>query len=390
MKSDSSPRAYPQAALLIRIAAVASLGAGLIHAAVARDHFAEWWVYGSFFTLLAIFQVGWALAVWGGTTRRVLLIGLGVNAATIALWIVTRTTGLPIGPEPGVPEPVGIADGACGILELAVVVLSALAVRRVSSERTFSWLAAFAILGAASALALILVGMAVAAPEAHGQSSESDPCGATPMAGMAHGDERSMTDGERHELAELPDVACATAADTQAATDLLHRTIAATAQYRDIQAATSAGFQVDAAFRKYASEHPNARKNRPQIVHVPNPTYRNDGNVADPNAPETLIYLRDTSGKTELIGVMYTAPNRQPGPDLAGPYTRWHYHDTCQTLNRVKSPKQGASCPSGTREVVSGYMMHVWFVQDSDLPYAYAMSVPLTQVNSYQQQATGR
>jgi hypothetical protein len=385
MKSDSSTHAYPQAVLLIRIAAVASLGAGLIHAAVAREHFAEWWAYGAFFTLLAIFQVGWALAVWGGTTRRVLIIGLCVNAATIALWVVTRTTGLPIGPEPGVPEPLGIADGACGILELAVVVLSALAVQRASGERTFSWLTAFASLGAACVLALLLVGAAVAMPETHEQSSANDACGAAPMAGMAHGDESSMTDGERHELSELPDVACATTADTQAAIDLLHRTITATAQYRDLQAATLAGFQVDAAFRRYASEHPNARKNRPQIVHVPNPAYRTDGNVADPNVPETLIYRRDASGKTELIGVMYTAPNRQPGPDLAGPYTRWHYHDTCQAPNRVKSPKQGASCPSRTKEVISGYMMHVWFVQDSDLPYAYAMSVPLAQVNSYQQ-----
>ncbi len=171
MMSDRSSRAYPQAALLIRIAAVASLGAGLIHAAVARDHFAEWWVYGSFFTLLAIFQVGWALVVWGGATRRALLAGLCINAATIALWLVTRTTGLPIGPEPGVPEPAGVADVACGILELAVVALSALALRRASGQRAFSWPAAFASLGAACLIALILVGAAVAAPGEHEQSS---------------------------------------------------------------------------------------------------------------------------------------------------------------------------------------------------------------------------
>lgn len=384
MNPTLSPRAYPQSALLARIAAVASLGAGLIHAAVARDHFAEWWAYGAFFTLLAIFQVGWALAAWGGATRRTLLAGMLVNAATIALWAVTRTTGLPFGPDRGAPEAVGVADVACAILELGVVALSALALRRATGERMFAWPAALASLGVACLAALLLVGAAVAAPHAHESRDSSQPCGA-PMDGMAHGDESSMADGERHELSELPSVACATSADTHAAADLLHRTIAATARYRDIPTATAAGYQVDAAFRRYAAERPNARKNRPQIVHVPNPAYRNDGNVADPSAPETLIYRRDAAGSTDLIGVMYTAPNRQPGPDLAGPYTRWHYHDLCVAARGDKSAKQGASCPSGTKEVVTGYMMHVWFVNDSDLPYAYAMSAPLAQVNSYQQ-----
>ena len=195
-----------------------------------------------------------------------------------------------------------------------------------------------------------------------------------------------MASGERHQLAELPDVACATAADTHAALDLLHRTIAATAPYRDIQAAATAGYQVDAAFRRYALEHPRARKGQAAVVHVPNPAYRADGKVADPTAPETLIYRRDAAGRTQLIGVMYTAPDRRPGPDLAGPYTRWHYHDVCRGPAGAKAAKNGASCPSGTKEATTGYMMHVWFVPDGDLAYAYAMSMPAAQVNAYQRQ----
>jgi hypothetical protein len=381
--------ALPQPArgetLFIRIAAIASIGVGLIHAAVAREHFAEWWAYGLFFIFLALFQSGWALAAWRGARRRLLLAGILVNAAALALWVLTRTSGLPFGPEPGVPEAIGVADAACGALELAVVLLGTLALWRAFGDRGYSRVAALAALGTAGLTTLLLIGAAVAAPEVHGQQLEATGC-AAPMADMAHGDASSMTDGERHALAQLPDVACATAADTQAASDLLHRTIAATAQYRDIQAAAAAGYKVDAAFRRHAADHPKARKQQAQIVHVGKPAFRRDGKVADPTAPEMLIYQRDAAGKTELIGVMYTAPDRQPGPDLAGPYTRWHYHDTCRAADQTKVAKQGGNCPSGTQEVVSGYMMHVWFVQDSDLPYAYAMRVPLAQVHAYQQQ----
>jgi hypothetical protein len=66
---------------------------------------------------------------------------------------------------------------------------------------------------------------------------------------------------------------------------------------------------------------------------------------------------------------MYVAPNGQPGPDLAGPYTRWHYHDTTD---------------AGLPEKKTGYMMHVWFVTPDQLRAAYAMTPPVAQITAYQ------
>jgi hypothetical protein len=53
-----------------------------------------------------------------------------MNAAVIGLWLVTRTTGLPVGPEPWEAEAVGTADLLCSGLEAVVVVLLMVTVQR--------------------------------------------------------------------------------------------------------------------------------------------------------------------------------------------------------------------------------------------------------------------
>lgn len=105
----------------VRVAAVTSVLAGLIHYAVVPEHRAEWWMFAVFFTLLGIFEIVWAVAIWAAPTRGLLLLGVLVNVATLILWAVTRTAGLPFGPEPGEPEAIGIADAVCVVAELVTV-----------------------------------------------------------------------------------------------------------------------------------------------------------------------------------------------------------------------------------------------------------------------------
>jgi hypothetical protein len=111
---------------LVLRAEVAStlLGAAVIHAAQAPSHLAEWWVAGVTFVGLAVAQalLGGAAAVWAG--RWVWLLAQVVGLAAIGLWALSRTVGLPVGPEAGLPEPVGRADLAATGLE-AVTVLAA-------------------------------------------------------------------------------------------------------------------------------------------------------------------------------------------------------------------------------------------------------------------------
>ncbi len=106
----------------LRIAAAASVLSGLIHFAVVPEHRAEFTGYAVFFTVVAIAELVWAAAVWTGAEGWLVALGVVANVAIIALWAVTRTAGLPFGPEPGVAESIGLADVVCCVGEAVTVV----------------------------------------------------------------------------------------------------------------------------------------------------------------------------------------------------------------------------------------------------------------------------
>jgi hypothetical protein len=103
-------------------AALFSAGAAAIHFAVIADHLEEWWVFGLFFAASGVAQLVWAALVVASPSRLVIGVGVFGNAAVVALWIVTRTAGSPIGPDAGMPESVGVADAVATAFELGVIV----------------------------------------------------------------------------------------------------------------------------------------------------------------------------------------------------------------------------------------------------------------------------
>ena len=105
-------------------AAALSLTAGLIHIIAAPEHFEEWLGYGLFFFIVASAQILYALILLVEEPRRAFLVaGLFGNAAIIALYIVTRTIGIPFfGPRAGEVEVVGALDLISKIVELALIV----------------------------------------------------------------------------------------------------------------------------------------------------------------------------------------------------------------------------------------------------------------------------
>lgn len=114
--------------------AALSLGAGAIHFAVSGGHFDLSWMHGAFFAVVAWLQLSWAAAVILKPTRRLLVAGALGNAAVIGTWALSRTVGVPIGPDAWTPEPVSLADvlatsfeGGLVLLSLAVVTRPALA-----------------------------------------------------------------------------------------------------------------------------------------------------------------------------------------------------------------------------------------------------------------------
>jgi hypothetical protein len=103
--------------------AALSMVAGCIHAVVAAPHFGEYWLFGALFVALAALQLAWGALVWERPSRGVYLAGLVLNLGVIAVWIVSRTVGLPLGPEAGSPEQLGALDFAASIIEALVALL---------------------------------------------------------------------------------------------------------------------------------------------------------------------------------------------------------------------------------------------------------------------------
>jgi hypothetical protein len=106
--------------VLLPLAVVSSAAAAGVHAAVAPAHFSEATLFGVFFLGSALLQLAWAGAAALGTSRPLLLAGVVGNLGVVALWLVTRTVGLPFGLLP-TPEAVGPWDLACAAWELVVV-----------------------------------------------------------------------------------------------------------------------------------------------------------------------------------------------------------------------------------------------------------------------------
>ena len=100
-----------------------SWGAGLIHVVAAFEHVEEYALFAAFFAVLAPAQFAWGVLVYRRPERRLLVAGAIGSLLVVAVWAVSRTVGLPIGP--GQPEAVGAIDALCSLDEtlLAALVL---------------------------------------------------------------------------------------------------------------------------------------------------------------------------------------------------------------------------------------------------------------------------
>lgn len=98
-----------------------SAAAGAIHGRVVLDHFNEGVLIAGFFVGAAVLQVWWALLVMRRPTRRLLVAGVALSMLLIGTWIVSRTVGVPVGPDAGDPEVVGTVDVLASLYELGII-----------------------------------------------------------------------------------------------------------------------------------------------------------------------------------------------------------------------------------------------------------------------------
>lgn len=113
-------------------AAAFSLVAALIHLWVASEHFLHWWGYGVFFIVVALAQglFGMLILRWPGRPS-IHLAGVWGNLMVVALYVISRTWGMPYGPGWGTPfnpdvahvEDPEILGMSATAAEMAIVIL---------------------------------------------------------------------------------------------------------------------------------------------------------------------------------------------------------------------------------------------------------------------------
>ncbi|MEX1218011.1 MAG: hypothetical protein WEA11_05775 [Acidimicrobiales bacterium] len=164
------------------LVAALSLSVGAIHIGYAPHHLTEDWAHGWFFLVVAAYQCLFALLIVARPRRWVWASAVAVNLLVIITWLITRTVGLPVGPEALRSESLSAPDIVCAAIEAVIVLIAAAALlfphllERESKERTSFRLAALALGTVAVTLgALMLTPSYTSAHEAdgHGHGSES-------------------------------------------------------------------------------------------------------------------------------------------------------------------------------------------------------------------------
>ena len=155
-----------------RAAAIASVGAAMIHFAVLPAHWRDWLPSGLFFASVAVFQLIWGLLTWARPTVAALTIGILANIGVTALWAWSRTAGVPFGPHAGEPEVVQ-ASGICALLLQCYVVMGAAwGCRRHRAAEVSGFGSALVLLGASAVIAAAgTVGVASGLQHGHHHAS---------------------------------------------------------------------------------------------------------------------------------------------------------------------------------------------------------------------------
>jgi len=114
----------PQPALGFLLAGLLG-GAGLIHLVMIPPHIGESWAEGIAFAIVGWAQIAAAMALVRKRGSRGLYSAVIVgSAAVIAVWVWSRTIGLPFGAHAGIVESASPVDQICAGLELGAILVA--------------------------------------------------------------------------------------------------------------------------------------------------------------------------------------------------------------------------------------------------------------------------
>jgi hypothetical protein len=309
------------------------------------------------------------------TARPYIAGGLAaLSAGAAAIYLASRTTGLPFGPDNGHPEPFGALDVVTAVLEFALIAgCAALLSRPVLADRPVRRRTGFAAVASLAAFPAAVIGLTTAVMTP-GWAGPEGPAGMMSRASMAMGAAApgaSPGMGDMGTTNGLPDMrmygstAPATAAQVIAAGNLIKATDASLARFRNVQAAFAAGYTY--VLRTNGEEH--------LLYNGSNPAYAG----LHPKDPSSLVYAINVPHHAPiLLGAMYIEPDRN-GPQVGGGLTRWHSHLTvCEngkpTIAGFGVQLRGTCDPATWHDQYTGQMLHVWVTPYPGGPFSDDLS----------------
>jgi len=361
----------------LAIAALASIGAGAIHAAAIGVH-SEHRQAVIAFTVVAAIQIGFGVLALSFANRIIAVLGALANAAFIGGWVLAKTNGISFIAGLDLAEDIQTADVIAASLA-GVAVLGVLFALR--SGMRPSALGGTTLAIAALVTALIATPAMVSAGSHSHAAGHTDDHGAATATGAntddhAHGGD--MPDGggdptgtpvvvppepyDPEMPIDLSGVDGVTPQQQAQAENLIAITIVRLPQFSDPAVAEAAGYRsIGDGFLGYE--------------HYINPALFDDGRILDPDYPESLVY-QTSGGPKELVAAMFMLESDatlDDVPDYGGKLMQWHIHNNlCFTTEGQVAGLTNAdgTCNAPLVTGVQSPMVHVWIVPHECGPFA--------------------
>lgn len=355
---------------VLQLAAAASAAAGLVHAAAAGSHSADR-TLAAIFAVTAAVQLGWAALAATRPSRRVAQAGVALGVIALLAWLVSRTTGLPLGESLSGREEVGVQDGLAALFAGVSALLSVLALAGVTAPRKVSLRLPVVVLGSVAMLGLAIPAMAAEHQHgSHEHGDEHDADGHDEQAGgheHAHGADAAAAgpDGSHAAHAGTPVISLTdervTDEQRNAAQQLIDDTTAGMARFPTVESVQAAGY-VSIGDSVTGWEH---------YVHI---GHMSDGVDLDPNAIESVVFKVYPDGTRQVASAMYIlgfGSTMDDVPDIAGELTSWHDHqDLCwEGVRVVGTTRATGKCERGSFRGTAP-MLHVWMINNECGPFA--------------------
>lgn len=404
----------------LRVAAVASLGVGAIHAAAIGVH-SEHRSAVIAFTAVAGAQLAWGALALTRAGRAVAAVGIAVQAASIGGWLLAKTVGIGFVAGLDAVENVQMADGAAAALAAVALLLAGrelvmpgkVGASSPSRRLGVTHGALAVVVAAASVTAMVSAGSHAHVESdagGHGQGGDASASGGDDESAAGghggdsaeasgaddpHGTESAQADGagdasQAHDGApaavvapkpydpsmpiDLGGVEGVTPQQQAAAENLIAITLARLPQFADPAAAEAVGFRsIGDGFTGFE--------------HLIKWDYLSDGRTLDPDYPEALVYDTRGEGRT-LVSAMFlleAGETLETVPELGGPLTQWHIHDDL-CFSTGPNPQVrgittvGGACQPPLQKFTPVPMIHVWITRHECGPFSALEGVGAGQI----------